>query len=263
MLAYWSLNQHIEALKVLEELLGRYPNDPELLYRASHFYGDRALQTMKRLVDVAPESPWKRLAFAEALEAQKRYDLAIIEYRKVITADSSMAGVHYKLGRALLLKAPDSKEARDESLKEFQQALAQDPRNAAEYEIGEICRRRGQPEQAVDHFSRAIEIDPGVEDAEIALARTLIHLHKPKEALPHLQAAIYLNPANEVSHFLLAGAYRTLGDATNYLNEMALYQEYHIRPYADKSAGGDQPPSALAAPEVTKQTLDSEIPDQP
>ena len=224
MLAYWSLNQHIEALKVLEELLGRYPNDPELLYRASHFYGDRALQTMKRLVDVAPESPWKRLAFAEALEAQKRYDLAIIEYRKVITADSSMAGVHYQLERAFLLKTPDSEEARDESLTEFQQALAQDPCNAAaEYEIGEICRRRGQPEQAVDHFSRAIEIDPGVEDAEIALARTLIHLHKPKEALPHLQAAIYLNPANEVSHFLLTGAYRTSGDATNNLNEMALY----------------------------------------
>jgi len=264
MAVYSSLDQHIKALEVIEELLERYPNDPELLYRASHLYGDRALQTMMRLVDVAPESLWKRMAFAEALEAEKHYDLAIMEYRKVIEADPSMPGVHYQLGRALLLKSPDSEEVRDEALKKFQQALAQDPRNsAAEYEIGEIHRRRGQPERAVDHFSRAVEIDPRVEEAQIALARTLIQLRKPKEALPHLRAAIQLNPTNEVSHFLLARAYKSLGDATNYQNEMALYQTYHFRPFAEESARGGQLPPALTVPEVTKQTLDSEIPPQP
>jgi tetratricopeptide (TPR) repeat protein len=203
------------------------------------------------------------MAFAEALEGEKRYDLAIIEYRKVIAAQPDMTGAHYRLGRALLLKAPDSEEAREEALKEFQQDLKLDSRNsAAEYEIGEIYRRRGQFEPALEHFSRALEIDPGVEDAQIALARTLIHLRKPKESLPHLLAAIQLNPKNEVSHFLLAGVYRTLGNSADYQHEMTLYQKYHFQPYAEKPAGGEQVPAAFSSPEVTKQTLDSESPPQ-
>jgi tetratricopeptide (TPR) repeat protein len=261
---YSDLGQHRKALEVTEQLLERYSNDPEILYRASHFYGDRALETMTRLAQVAPESPWKRMAFAEALEGEKRYDLAVIEYRKVIEADPGMSGVHYRLARALLLKSPDNEGARDEALKEFQAALRQDPRNAAaEYEIGEICRRRGQAERALEHFSRAVEIGPGVEEAQIALARTLIGLDKPEESLAHLRAAIRLNSKNEVSHFLLAEAYKSLGDSTDYQNEMALFRKYHVRPYADESAGGDQLPPALTTPEVTKQTLDLGSPSQP
>jgi tetratricopeptide (TPR) repeat protein len=262
--AYSSLGDHIKALEVIEELLDRYPTDPELLYRASHVYGDRALQTMTRLVDVAKESPWKRMAFAEALETEKRYDLAIIEYRKVIGADPGIPNVYYQLGRALLLKSPDSEEAREEAIKEFQQALVLNPRNAAaEYEIGEIYRRRGQLEDAVDHFSKAVEIDPRVEDAQIALARTLIHLQKPEEALPHLRDAVQLNPKNEVAHFLLAGVYKSLGNTTDYQNEMTLFRKYHFQPDTDKAAGGEEVPSALRTPEVTKQTLDSETAPQP
>jgi tetratricopeptide (TPR) repeat protein len=262
MSVYTSLNEPLKALEISEELVARYPNDPEMLYRASHLYGDRALQTMMRLVQIAPESPWKRMAFAEALEAEKHYDLAIIEYRKVIEADPGMPGVHYRLGRALMLKAPESEPARDDAVKEFRQAITLDPRNAgAEYEMGEIFRRRGQPERAVDHFSRAVEIDPHFEDAQIGLGRTLIDLEKAEAALPHLRAAIQLNPTNEVSHFLLAGAYKSLGDAADYKNETALFQKYHVRPYADNSAGGGQrgqAPNAVTAPEATKQTLDSE-----
>ena len=45
MSAYTSLDEHLKALEISEELVARYPNDPEMLYRASHLYGDRALQT--------------------------------------------------------------------------------------------------------------------------------------------------------------------------------------------------------------------------
>ena len=260
MSAYLSLGEPVKALEISEELVTRYPNDPEMLYRASHLYGDRALQTMERLVQVAPESAWKRMAFAEAIEAEKHYDLAIIEYRKVIEADPRMPGVHYRLGRALLLEAPESDQARDDAMKELRQAIALDPRNAgAEYEMGEICRRRSQPERAVDHFSRAVEIDAHFEDAQIGLGRTLINLQKAEEALPHLRAAVQLNPTNEVSHFLLAGAYKSLRNAAAYENEIALFQKYHLRPYADKSGADGHVPAALTAPEATKQTLDSDV----
>ena len=258
---YASLGPPLKALETIEALLARYPDDPEILYRASHVYGDRALQAMTRLADVAPESPWKQMAFAEALEAQKHYDLAVTEYQKVIASNAGIPGVHFRLGRALLLKAPDSAEARDQALKEFQQALASDPRNAgAEYEIGEICRRRGQREEAVSHFARAVEIDPRFEEAQIALARTLIDLHQPGDALTHLRAAVQLNPANEVTHYLLAAAYKAMGEAAESQRELALYQKYHARPFANESGSSAIP--GLAEPEVTRQTLDAENPAQ-
>jgi predicted Zn-dependent protease len=257
--AYLSLNQQTKALQITGALLDRYPNDPEILYRASHLYGDMALKTMTHLVDVAPGSIWKRMSFAEALEAEKKYDLAIIEYRKVIADEPDMPAVHYRLGKALLLQAPDSAEARDEALKELQQAVALDPRNsAAEYEMGEIYRRQGQIKLARDHFSRAVTLDPTVEDAQIALARTLIRLQEPKDSVPHLEAAIQLNPANEISHFLLASAYKSLGKSTDYETEMALYRKYHSQASQEKSGEAEQPPQAMATPAFTKQTLDPE-----
>lgn len=254
--AYLSLNQPTKALAVTTALLERYPDDPEVLYRASHLYGDMALKTMSHLVDVAPSSVWKQMSFAEALESEKKYDLAIIQYRKVIATNPDMPAVRYRLGKAILLRAPDSPEARDEALKELQQAVALDPRDsAAEYEIGEIYRRQGQLKPAREHFSRAVDLDPTVEDAQIALARTLLRLQEPKESVAHLEAAIQLNPTNEISHFLLASAYKSLGNATNYDSEMVLYRKYHSQASKDKSEG-DQPPQALATPGSTKQTLD-------
>jgi len=253
---YSALDQHLKALELSEELIQRYPNDPEILYRASHLYGDRALETMTRLVGVAPRSTWKLMAFGEALEAQKRHDLAIIQYRKVIAADPDMPGAHYRLGRALLLDHVDSEQARDEALKEFQAELALDPRNAgAEYEMGEIYRRRGDSEQATGHFLRAAEIDPRFEQAQIAVARIFISSRKPKEALPHLAAAIKVNPDNEVSHFFLAKAYKSLGDESGSERETALYRECHAR--ALPSDSSDQV-AALSDQVATQQTVDSD-----
>ena len=253
-----SLDEPTKALEVSEEMLRRNPDDPEILYRASHLYGDRALETMTRLVAVAPNSPWKVMAFGEALEAQKRYDLAIIQYRKVIASDPEMPGVHYRLGRALLLSSPDSEEARDEALKEFQAAIAADPRNAgAEYEIGEIYRRGGNSEQAGGHFLRAVEIDPNFEQAQIAVARALISLQKPGEAVPHLIAAVKVNSSNEVSHFFLARAYKSLGDDAKSKRETALYQECHARSLP-ASGNEDSSSSAVTPPGVTQQTIGSE-----
>jgi tetratricopeptide (TPR) repeat protein len=204
------------------------------------------------------------MSFAEALEAEKRYDLAIIEYRKVIKDEPEMPAVHYRLGRALLLRAPDSGEARDEALKELQQALELDPRNdAAEYEMGEIYRRQGQLTLARDHFSRAVALDPSVEEAQIALARTLLRLQEPKDSVQHLIDAIQLNPKNEISHFLLASAYKSLGNTTDYENEMALYRRYHSEASQEKSGDGEQPLQVLATRGLTKQTMDPETTPRP
>lgn len=253
----WSLHQGTAALQVTEELLQRYPRDPEILYRATHAYDARALEIMNDLVHAAPGSPWANMAFAESLEGQGHYDLAISAYRKVIAADPAIPKVRYRLGRALLLNSPDNPRTVDDALKEFQTSVVVNPLDAgAEYEIGEIYRRRGDQEQAVRHFLRATEIDPSFEEAQIGVARTLLAAGKPREAVPHLRAAISSNPANEVSHFLLAKAHRLLGDETGSERELALYQECHARALREAfGKKGQAPTPGEGSSVVMKQTL--------
>ena len=258
--AYVALDQPGKALAVTEEMLHRYPDDPETLYDAAHLYGDRALQTTIRLVDLAPESAWAHLALGEAFDGQMQYGAAINEYRTAIKADAGIPGIHFRLGRALL-RTPRDEKTVEAALEAFEQEVAIDPEDSgAWYEIGEVQRRRGQLEQALQSFQKAVENHPEFEDAHIGLARTLINLNRSQNAVPHLEAAIRLNPDNKVSHFLLARIYKGKGDTANYEKEMALFEERRKSSAAARPVS-NQMPSPFPAAEVTKQELDPDSPE--
>jgi tetratricopeptide (TPR) repeat protein len=253
--AYQALKDYRHADDVSAELQRLYPDDAEVLYNSSRLYGDQSLNLMIRLMKAAPNSPWVPLAFAQVNEDQKHYDSAIAEYRQALRIDPHLPGVHLSLGRMILLSS-NTAQATDAALKEFESELQTDPDNAqAEYQIGEVYRRKGRPGKALTHFARAAELQPRFEEAQIAVARVLIDLHRPKEAVPHLARAIRVNPTNEVSHFLLATAYGQTGNAAGSEREMALYRKYHIRPYASPAQSKFQLPPGLTSPVVTPQTL--------
>ncbi len=257
--AYAGLGQYAKAVAVFDELLSRYPNDSEILFQASRLYAGRAYQTMTQLIQAEPDSVWVHYANAEVHESLQRYDLAIAEYRRVLETEPHLPGVHLRIGRALLRSSKDAKVA-DQALSEFRQELTIAPQSAdAEYEIGEFYRLRSQFEESLEHFSKALRFQPDFEEAQIGLSRALLNLGKPREALAHLHEAVRLNPQNGVSHFLLASAYKALGETARYQSEMGLYQKYH-------GAGprtGLRIPGASAAPHVTQQELDSEASPDP
>jgi tetratricopeptide (TPR) repeat protein len=255
--AYKNLRQFSEADGVAQELLRRYPDDPEIIYHASRLYGDQSLSLILRLMKKAPNSAWVHLVFAQINEDEGRYNSAITQYRLALQIDPHLPGLHFNLGRALLLSS-DSNQARDEALKEFEEDLASNPQNSlAEYEIGEIYRREGKLDKALPFFERAIRFNPQFEEAQIALGRSLIGLKQPQQALPHLLAAARLNPNNSVSHFLLARVYEELGNSAAQQREMALFRKYRVQPYSNPNGGAFQAPASFGAPKVTPQVLES------
>jgi tetratricopeptide (TPR) repeat protein len=258
-----ALQDYGQADEVSAELLRRYPDDPEVLFDSSRLHGEQSLNLVLRLVRSAPNSPWVPLTFAQINEDEKNYDAAITQYRQALKLDPRLPGAHLSVGRVLLLSS-SAPEIRDEALQQFREELEIDPQNPrAEYEIGEVYRKQGNLEEALAHFVRATDLQPEFEEAQIALARTLVNLHRPKEAIPPLLRAIGLNSANEVSHFLLATAYGQTGDATGQERETTLYHKYHVRPYTNKAQGEFEIPPGLTSPEVTPQTLDSGPQHQP
>jgi len=253
--AYVALKQYSKATAIAEALVSRYPNDPEILFHVSRLYADRAYQMMLELMQVAPGSLWVDYAAAEVHESHGKYDQAVAQYKNVLAREPRLPGAHFRLGRALLLRSRDAK-AIDEAQHEFEEELVIAPQNSdAEYELGEIYRERGQFEAALEHFSLAIRHHTQFEQAQIALARTLIHLGRGAEALPHLEQAVRLNPQNKVPHFLLGSVYRSMGNKAGYQKEMAAFEKLH---QAEASL-----PSPATASQVTQQILGLEMPVHP
>jgi tetratricopeptide (TPR) repeat protein len=248
--AYAGLQQYDKAMVVAEELLKRYPNDPEILFHASRLHADRAYELMSHLMQRAPGSVWVHYATAEVHESLQRYDLAIKEYRNVLEMEPRLPGIHFRLGRAILQSSKEI-NAIDAALHEFELELAIAPQYSdAEYEIGVIYRRRGQIEPALEHFSRAVQHHPDFAQARIGLASILISQGRQREALGHLLEAVRAEPQNEVPHFRLAAVYKSLGDTANHHKEMALYQKLHSA--AERTM---LPLSGASAREVTQQTI--------
>jgi len=257
--AYAGLGQYAKAVGVSDELLSRYPNDPEILFHTSRLYANRAYQTMTQLMHADPDSLWVHYATAEVHESLQRFDLAIAEYRRVLETAPGLPGVHLRIGQALLRSSKDPKIV-DEALSEFEQELTIAPQSAdAEYEIGETYRRQSQFQESLEHFLKAVRFRPDFEDAQIGAARTLLNLARAREAVAHLREAVRLNAQNEVSHFLLASAYRALGETGSYQSEMTLYQKYHT----GGSRTGLRTAGAPGVPQVTQQVLDSEASSKP
>ncbi len=129
---------------------------------------------MVRLIQVAPSSAWVHYATAEVHESLQHYDLATVEYRTVLEMEPRLPGVHFRLGRAILMSSKDPK-ATNEAIHEFEQELAIAPQSSdAEYELSEIYRQEGQFEHSLEHFSRAVQYQPEFEEAQIGLSRTLM-----------------------------------------------------------------------------------------
>jgi tetratricopeptide (TPR) repeat protein len=256
--AYTALKQDAEATAVAHELVGRYPNDPEILFHASGVWADQSYQLMTRLIQAAPNSVWVHFANAQIHENLQHHDLAMMEYRTVLEIEPKLPGVHFRLGR-LLLRHSRAPKTINTAKHEFEAELAIAPEHSdAEYELGEICREQRQFENALAHFIRAVRYHPQFEEAQIGLSRVLIHLGRTQEAVPHLSEAVRLNPQNKVPHFLLGSVYKSMGDKTGYRKEMAAFQK--LREAESPERGLLESPATSS--QATRQTMGLEMPAQ-
>lgn len=168
--AYTGVHHDSDAVEVALELNRLYPDDPEVLYHTGRLFGNLAYLTVQKLQEVAPTSVWMHLTMGDLQESEEHYDLAISEYRTVLALDAGRPGIHFRLGRALLLRSQSAHSADDKAAaaKEFEQELALDPTSAkAAYELGEIDRKSGQRDKAEGLFETAVKYYPDFEEAQV------------------------------------------------------------------------------------------------
>ena len=201
-------NSPYESLDFLAILSRDFPHDPEVLYAATHAYSDLSLRSSQDLAHEAPFSFQVHALNAEALETQGKWDEAAAEYRKILEINPLLAGIHARLGRALLSKPQPSPTDVEQAKKNFEEELEIDPRNAgAEYVLGQLAADSNDSSTAIRHFERATKLDTGFAEAYLGLGTSLNSAKRFADALPPLETYEKMAPDSPTGHYQLALAY--------------------------------------------------------
>jgi Flp pilus assembly protein TadD len=214
------------------------PGDPEVLYIQTHMFSELAMRAAKELQEKDPASYQARRLQAESLESRGKNDEAAALYRDILRDHPKVPGIHYHLGQIALAEAGDAGPT-DAAQAEFEKELTVDPTNAsAEFILGELARRKGDWNVAVQHFTRATHLDVGFSEAYLALGMSLAAAGRYAEAKPPLEHYVQLEPGDPSGHYQLAIADAHTGDQAGAQREMALQAQAAARAKATDTTEG-------------------------
>jgi serine/threonine protein kinase/Flp pilus assembly protein TadD len=106
---------------------------------------------------------------------------------------------HNSLGGALLRKGQH-----EEAIAEFHKALEIDPKSVqAHYDLGIALHRRGQVDEAIAEYQKAIELDPETAVAHNNLGDALKDKGRLDEAIAEFRRAFQIDPKHALAHYNL------------------------------------------------------------
>jgi predicted Zn-dependent protease len=148
------------------------------------------------------------------------YDAALVEYKKAIDLAPNQPDPHIHMANTFW-----SISKWDSARTEFEAGLAHDPNNCtAHWKLGNtILEANGEPNEALTHLNKAVELCPELMQARVDRARALIKTGKQDDALPDLLLAEKESPDEPSIHFLLASVYRTQGKTAAAQEETRTY----------------------------------------
>ena len=220
-----SLGDAFVVMEALGMLRKQFPQDPEVLYLSAQLLSTLANQAAQDLVKTAPDSYQVAKMNAEALESQQRWDEAEAAYRKILEQHPKLPEIRFRIARILLDK-PSTADAAAKARAELLQELEINPNNAsAEFVLGEVARRSGQWDEAIQHFTRASKLDVGFAEAFLALGMSLSAAYKHAEAVAPLERYVKIVPEDPAGHYQLAMAYSKTGNKEAAARELELQRK--------------------------------------
>jgi tetratricopeptide (TPR) repeat protein len=185
-------------------------------------YMKLAQETLKRLEVQAPDSYLTNLVSGQLLESMENYDGALAQYSKAVEKEPGFRGAHYNIGNIYWLEGKW-----DQAIVELTREISADPYHClAHWKIGNcLINLNKEPDQAMDHVKKALEICPNLAQAHLDLGRLLAGKGEYSQAIARYHRVVELNPEESSVHFLLANAYRRLGRMEEAEAESRIMQE--------------------------------------
>jgi tetratricopeptide (TPR) repeat protein len=236
-----SVNDTTAVVNALALLRRDFPDDPEVLYTATRIFSQLADGAARDLTERFPSSPQVGKLNAQALESKQMWKEAIEAYRNILTQNPKVPGIHFRIA-GIMLDTSASAETAAEAKKELEAELEINPKSAAAvFVLGEIARRAGAWDEAVRHFSRAMQLDAGFLEACFGLGISLAATGKFAEAIAPLERYAKGVPDDPAGHYQLAVAYSRTGNKAGADRELKLQQEALARTAARQSPNARVP----------------------
>ncbi len=211
------------ALRTSAQLKQNYPGDPDVLYASAELYTRMWTETADELLTAHPDSYRVHQLAAEVNEAQGNITQAIRQFRAALGQNSKLPQMHYRIGQ-LLLRSGDT-DADAKAMDEFRAELAINPQSApSALAMGEIERHQGQLTKAVGDYTLAMKLEPGLPEARLGMAQTLLAQHQADTAQAELRAFIAEHPENAQAHYIMMLAYREQGKLPEAATELATFK---------------------------------------
>ncbi|MGA3129723.1 MAG: tetratricopeptide repeat protein [Terracidiphilus sp.] len=221
-------------LPVVHELVELQPDNADLLFFAQRIYSEMADDTMNKLALLAPDSARMQQLIAERLINGGDLNGAIEHYRKALAADPRLPGMHFELAEAIL-EGSNEAAGQAQAIAELDAAVkSEGDTPQIECTYGRIAALQGKFDEALAHYRRAYEMDPGNGEAQLGLGKALAERDKPDEALRYLRMAVAADPMNASAHYRLARVCEALHLSDEAKKQMKLFQE--IRAAKDRVA---------------------------
>ena len=210
-----------KAFEILQKLETRFPKNADVIYAVAKFHMKAFNSATLAMFERTPSSYRVHQLSAEIFEVQGRYDESEDEYRKAIALNPSATDLHYRLGRAILMRSHGS-EALEQARSEFVAEKKVNPEDpATDFQLGQIAQVEGKTEEAAVRFQNALTFAPDFAEALMALGKLKAQAKQYEQAIPLLRRAVGLQPANEAAHYALMVCYRDSGQADNARAEKA------------------------------------------
>ena len=130
--------------------------------------GAEAEYTLAAQLDPSDAAP--HVGLGEVLSTEKKYDEALVEFRRAEGLDNNSYSAHYGAGRVLLLEKKDYPSALSE-LQQSEELAPSDPMVVDLY--AQALEASGNIDGAISEFKQAVALEPSDPQVELKLAGAL------------------------------------------------------------------------------------------
>ena len=165
-----------QQLQHLQQAIQRDPRNPALHYELGNLHlpgqPEKALESFKAALKLAPGHPQILLQLGNAYSAMTRYEEAAAQFTASLKSDPNQPAAHYNLGNALReLGRPQ------QAASSYQAALRLDPNDAdCHNNLGNVLRELGKLDQAIACYRTALRLNPQLHHARLHLMHQRQHV---------------------------------------------------------------------------------------
>lgn len=199
-----------------------------------------ALDSARRAAALAPENFDAQFTLGRALYGAGDDAGAARSFRAAVALRPEDARALFFLATTLERLGDDAS-----ALAAYRELVIKQPRAAEGHlGVGVLLVKRGgaETEEGLKELAHALEIDPNLYEARVALGRALLSKGRAAESIEHLRRAAALAPNNPEPHYQLSLAYRRLGRKDEAAAESEVVKRIHESRRSTGATGSNAPP---------------------